>query len=71
MWRNPALWWESALARDASCFLLLIGAWSLVTPVRTAVVNLPRSDRPGETGIPAIETAALLIVVVSAGWLWV
>ena len=33
-----------------------------------AVVNLPRSDQPGETGIPAIETAALLIVVVSAVW---
>ncbi len=36
-------------------------------PCARAVVNLPRSDRPGETGIPAIETAALLIVVVSAG----
>lgn len=29
------------------------------------VVNLPRSDAPGETGVPAIETATLFIVVVS------
>ena len=29
------------------------------------VVNMPRTDTPGEYGIPAIETAALLIVVVS------
>ena len=29
------------------------------------VINLPRADSPGETGIPAIETAALLIVVVT------
>jgi len=34
-------------------------------PFCPAVINLPRSDRPGETGIPAIETAALLIVVVT------
>lgn len=29
------------------------------------VVNMPRTDSPGEFGIPAIETAALLVVVVS------
>jgi NhaP-type Na+/H+ or K+/H+ antiporter len=29
------------------------------------VVNMPRTDQPGQVGIPAIETAALLIVVVS------
>jgi NhaP-type Na+/H+ or K+/H+ antiporter len=29
------------------------------------VVNMPRTDKPGTVGIPAIETAALLIVVVS------
>ena len=29
------------------------------------VVNLPRADKPGETGIPVFETATLLIVVVS------
>lgn len=29
------------------------------------LVNMPRSDTPGQVGIPAIETAALLIVVVS------
>ncbi len=38
---------------------------SLHLPNPTAVINLPRSDQPGETGIPAIETAALLIVVVT------
>ena len=30
-----------------------------------AVINLPRSDQPGQTGVPAIETATLLIVVVT------
>ena len=29
------------------------------------IVNMPRSDSPGQVGIPAIETAALLIVVAS------
>ena len=29
------------------------------------VVNLPRTDEPGQYGIPAIETATLLIVVAS------
>ena len=29
------------------------------------VINLPRGDTPGETGIPAIETATLFIVVVT------
>ena len=29
------------------------------------VVNLPRADQPGQTGIPAIETATLFIVVVT------
>ena len=30
-----------------------------------AVINLPRADQPGQTGVPAIETATLLIVVVT------
>lgn len=29
------------------------------------IVNMPRTDKPGEVGIPSIETAALLIVVTS------
>lgn len=29
------------------------------------IVNMPRTDTPGQVGIPAIETAALLIVVTS------
>jgi sodium/hydrogen exchanger 8 len=29
------------------------------------VINLPRADHPQETGIPAIETATLFIVIVT------
>ena len=34
-------------------------------PRLPAVINLPRSDQPGQTGVAAIETATLLIVVVT------
>ncbi|EFN57311.1 hypothetical protein CHLNCDRAFT_143932 [Chlorella variabilis] len=57
------LWRTHKLPRNLQAMLLAVGLRGAVA--YGLIVNLPRSDQPGQTGIPAIETAALLIVVVT------
>ena len=60
--RRSHLLWPLSSPSPPAC---LLPAMALPAACLPAVINLPRSDQPGQTGVPAIETATLLIVVVT------